>query len=287
MKQRQLLAVCLFCLFNFFAAAQDTLPKFTVREISKGKVQVSWINTFDKLVQLTVQRSFDSTKFFRTIFSSQSPWLPQNGFVDNNAVPGYKMFYRILYVFEGGSYFFTTSKSPSVYVPIKVIPVTPPDEPEKINPVPTPIPTPVTPEKRMVKIYKRTKDTLITEIEFKEYKRFKDSVNKNTKDTVVFNSDDDEAIIKPYIPKPVWKPSTYIFTNDKGYVKVILPLAKQKRYRILFFEESGTELFEIKHVKEPELLLDKTNFIRAGWFLFELYEDDKLKEKNKFYLWKD
>ena len=56
---------------------------------------------------------------------------------------------------------------------------------------------------------------------------------------------------------------------------------------MFFYEEDGTELFRIKTIKEPELILDKTDFIHAGWFSFELFEDDKLKERNKFYLSKD
>ena len=39
--------------------------------------------------------------------------------------------------------------------------------------------------------------------------------------------------------------------------------------------------------KETALTLDKTNFYHAGWFTFELYNDEKLVEKHKFYLAKD
>jgi len=35
------------------------------------------------------------------------------------------------------------------------------------------------------------------------------------------------------------------------------------------------------------LTLDKSNFIHAGWFKFELYEDGQLKEKNKLLIPKD
>ena len=38
---------------------------------------------------------------------------------------------------------------------------------------------------------------------------------------------------------------------------------------------------------EVSLKIDKSNFYRAGWFKFELYEDGKLMGKNKFYLEKD
>lgn len=274
MKKKFLFIAILFIIGIVTVHAQDTLPNFTVRNVGAGKAQISWINNFEKVVQLTVQRSFDSSKFFRTIFSSQSPWLPQNGFIDNNLPDGYKVYYRIQYVFDGGAYFFTKAKSPAIYkspvIPDDVDPVDPPKKDEV----------------RIVKIYRRTKDSLVTTINYKEYRHFKDSVSRTTKDTLYYY-DNDEVIIKPYIPKPIWKASTYVYTNDKGYVKVILPLAKQKHYRIVFFEENGNELFQIKHVKEAELLLDKVNFIHAGWFSFELYEDEKLKEKNKFYLWKD
>ncbi|MBC7587001.1 MAG: hypothetical protein H7178_01475 [Chitinophagaceae bacterium] len=275
-KKRFLLAIFFIICFDA-AMSQDTLPNFTVRTFGNGKAQVSWINSFDKIVQLTVQRSFDSTKFFRTIFSSQSPWLPQNGFIDNAIPAGYRVFYRIQYVFEGGSYFFTKSLSPTVYKPLKVAGTD--DEPEPSKPLKPG-------EKRMVKIYKRNKETFVTELEYNEYKKFRDSIAKNTKDTLYYTNND-EVVIKPFVPKQTWRPSSNIFTNDKGYVNIVLPLAKQKHYRIVFLEENGSEIFQIKHVKEPELVLDKANFIHAGWFFFELYEDDKLKEKNKFYLWKD
>ena len=38
----------------------------------------------------------------------------------------------------------------------------------------------------------------------------------------------------------------------------------------------------LKEVKEKEFKIDKANFYAAGWFKFELYEDGKLIEKNKF-----
>jgi hypothetical protein len=40
-------------------------------------------------------------------------------------------------------------------------------------------------------------------------------------------------------------------------------------------------------VKEVQLVLDKADFIHAGWFSFDLFEDGKLKEKNRFYIPKE
>lgn len=292
-----LFLLCISFLITKQSFAQDTLPNFTVRELAKGKMQISWINTHNNLVQIVVQRSYDSTKYFRSIFSSQSPWLPQNGFVDNNAAKGYKVFYRVQYVFEGGAYIITKSKSPDNFIPIKVVRVNNNDD-ENTEPTveskenkgnsdnkdkkePTPKPT------RTIKIYKVSKDTLIATIDYKDYKRYRDSITKNTKDTIQRTYDDDEIIIKPYIPKPVWKASTYIFTNEKGFIRIIVPQAKLRKYKVLFFEENTDFLFEIKYLKEQDLVLDKSNFYKSGWYFFELYEDEKLIEKNKFFVGKD
>ncbi len=269
---------------SYEVKSQDTLPNFTVRELAKGKVQVSWVNPYNKVVQMIVQRSFDSTKYFRSIFSSISPWLPQNGFVDNNVPIGYKVYYRVHYVFEGGEYFFTPSKSPQNYTPIKVSKINDDEENEGNKKDSS---NKVTTTKREIKIYRNNRDTLINTIDYKNYKRYKDSINKNTKDTIQYTEYDDEIIIKPYIPKPVWKASTNIFTNDKGFIRIVLPLAKQHRYKIIFYNERNEQIFTIKHVKEVDLILDKSNFKSAGWYFFELYENDKLKERNKIFVGKD
>ena len=94
--------------------------------------------------------------------------------------------------------------------------------------------------------------------------------------------------IKPTIPRRNdFIPSFYVYTNKDGYLFINLPDADKKKYHIKFYEEDDTFLFELKTIKEPALTLDKANFLHAGWFKFELYNDDKLVEKNKFYLAKE
>ena len=46
-------------------------------------------------------------------------------------------------------------------------------------------------------------------------------------------------------------------------------------------------LFELTEIKDPSLIVDKTNFQHAGWFRFELYDGDQLKEKNKLFIPKE
>lgn len=109
----------------------------------------------------------------------------------------------------------------------------------------------------------------------------KNSVIDKIKDTMNFG-------IKPGIPKRSdFIPSFYVYTNKDGYLFINLPDAGKKKYHIKFYEDDDSFLFELKNIKEPALTLDKTNFMHAGWFKFELYNEDKLVEKNKFYLPKE
>jgi hypothetical protein len=87
--------------------------------------------------------------------------------------------------------------------------------------------------------------------------------------------------------QPDFVSSFYVYTNKDGYVFINLPDAEKQKYRIKFFEEDESFLFEIKTIKQTGLTLDKANFMHAGWFLFELYNDEKLIEKHKFYLAKE
>lgn len=284
-----------FVLMYSFSFSQDTLPNFTLQDFGNTKIQISWMNPFQNLNQVSVQRSYDSIRLFQTVFSSQSPNLPQNGFTDNGSAPGVKVFYRIFYVKEGGDYAYTKSYSIKPSISKKAIADNnlSVNDKKRINTdqliIDNSNTTPATakiPEIRFINIYDKNKDSLLYVLEYGDYKKFKDSIIRKTKDTI-FALNNFEVVWKKYVPKYVWKPSSYVFTSNDNYVKLSLPYSKEHKYKVKFFEENGSELFEIKHVKEDILTLDKTNFIHAGWFFFELYEDDLLKEKNKFYLESD
>ncbi len=105
---KRFISLVIIVLISGRLLAQDTLPHFTIVERA-DKVVISWVNAFQSLVQLNVQRSFDSLKYFSTVYSATSPQLPQNGFTDKK-MPTNRVFYRIFYVLEGGTYFFTDIK---------------------------------------------------------------------------------------------------------------------------------------------------------------------------------
>ncbi len=89
--------------------AQDTLPKFSVRNIGNKRIIVDWVNTFEVTKQISVQRSFDSLKNFKTVLTVPDPTNPQNGYADTKADNDH-MFYRLYILLDNGVYLFSASK---------------------------------------------------------------------------------------------------------------------------------------------------------------------------------
>jgi hypothetical protein len=50
------------------------------------------------------------------------------------------------------------------------------------------------------------------------------------------------------------------------------------------YQDDDQLLFEMKNIREKELLIDRSNFHKSGWFRYELVQGDKIVEKNKFYI---
>ncbi|MCW3080953.1 hypothetical protein [Segetibacter sp.] len=265
------------------AFSQDTLPKFTLTERG-DKVTISWKNPYLRMVQLNVQRSYDSLKNFSTVYSATSPELPQNGYTDPRPATS-RTFYRIFYVLEGGSYFFTRSKRATGATSVAV---TTTDNSRDLgnardltngafnNVVPG--------DKRIISI--KIKDSIFKKLSVNAFRSFRDSIVRQTKDTI-YSINDSVIGVSPYVVVEVFKTSSYIYITRDGYINVSVPQVNEKKYNVKFFEENGTALFEIQMVKESPLILDKSNFIHSGWFLFELYEDNKLKEKNRLFVPKE
>jgi hypothetical protein len=129
-------------------------------------------------------------------------------------------------------------------------------------------------------------DSVIVQLNYTGYKRFRDSIVNYTRDTL-FSLTDADVLIRYFNNNIHWVPSIHVFTNGDGFVQIYLADAAQKNYRLRVFDEGHQPVFNIQHVKEAQLLLDKTNFVHSGWFYFELYENDRLSERSKFYVPKD
>src|ERR1700712_5573631 len=293
---RQFGIFLLICSLSFVAAAQDTLPSFSLVNKGNNRIIVSWNNPYDKAIhQLSIQRSLDSTKNFKSILTLPDPTVPQNGFADTKA-PSDHMFYRLYILLDSGKYVFSKSKKPildtvRVKEPPKETKVVeqqpvyePPPKKEVAEPIIAEEPKATAPvKKEVVKpevikpkeiperiIYIKKRDTLIGQIGEKSVRHFRDSVAVRTKDTLTYNTAD-TILIKPFVPKEVYKPSKFVFTEKDGNVKIALPLAAEKKYTIKFFNDQNIPALEIKQIKDSVLILDKSNFMHAGWFKFELY----------------
>jgi hypothetical protein len=103
-------------LFSFssclYLQAQDTLPRFSVKNVGNNRFVISWTNTFETIKQISIQRSFDSTNNFKTILTVPDATTPQNGFVDTKATNDH-MFYRLYILLEKGVFLFSDAKKPA------------------------------------------------------------------------------------------------------------------------------------------------------------------------------
>lgn len=265
------LIICLALVsFGYGVRGQDTLPHFSVIN-RNGKVILSWVNNFPLIKQLSIQRSPDSLKGFKTILTLPDPTSVTNGFLDNNA-PNDSSYYKLYILLDKGAYIFSKSQKPHKYIPPPIV--------------------------------KTPQPPIQKEESFSHPLETAAKANPNATQPED-NGDSPEAATKTYQPasaattadkkrsdglKPVninlsrpatFRPSGFVFTNADGDITIVLPPDRLENFKIRFYEANGEPLFEINQVKASLFTLDKSNFLHAGWFSFELFEGGQLKEKNK------
>lgn len=106
----------LFVLFIIATAcnllhAQDTLPKFSVKNAGNNRVIIGWVNNFENIRQISIQRSFDSISGYKSILTVADPTTQQNGYADMKATNDH-MFYRLYILLDKGVYLFSDAKKP-------------------------------------------------------------------------------------------------------------------------------------------------------------------------------
>lgn len=104
-----LLLICVTAGMRLYA--QDTLPKFSVRNVGNNRIIIGWTNTFQTIKQISIQRSLDSLQGYRTVLTVADPTAPQNGFADTKAINDH-MFYRLYIMLDKGIYMFSDAKRP-------------------------------------------------------------------------------------------------------------------------------------------------------------------------------
>ena len=73
-----------------------------------------------------------------------------------------------------------------------------------------------------------------------------------------------------------------IVRQKNGDIVIALPPNAMGRYKLRFFDEKETLLFEIRQIRDPVLIIEKYNFGHAGLFMYELFRDNGLVEKGTF-----
>lgn len=292
------LYILLFCSLHVTLRAQQVLPGITVKDMG-GKILVSWKNEYIlPLKTINIQRSYDSLKKYSTIGSVLNPQNKENGFADANA-PYNKMYYRVFIAFEGGTYiiseavrpskdssatnFLSTIKyswqiDPSLVEIKKTVPKE--DKTEAKHPELPNMQIPNIPPWIFI-----NPSISINPSIFSPQPAIPNPTIPNPKPTVPATS------VPATVPVPVAPVYTYpsksIYTSKDNNVVLHLPQAAIKKYKIAFYNELEQPLFELSNLKEEYLIIEKVNFLRSGWILFDLFENDKLIEKNKFFIPKD
>jgi len=98
---------------------------------------------------------------------------------------------------------------------------------------------------------------------------------------------EDSTINIPPAGSDINYPSKRIYTARDNSIVIYLPDAAAKKYSAKFYDEHEKLAFELTRLREEYLILEKVNFSHSGWYRFELYEDGKIIEKNKFFVPRD
>jgi hypothetical protein len=273
-RPQRVLLMLIFSALKMTVSGQTTLPNFQVIQ-RNGVNIISWNNEIKEITQLIIQRSVDSLAGFRSIVSMPDPTSLTNGFVDRKS--GSKLFfYRIFYVMPGGRYVFTESQKPKVEIPPPFIQPT-----IKKQPTPNPASVIVTTDPPITKkevqvIIKKQPDTAVSRLSLVYQKIGLSQYNWRTitilpKTENILN--DDTFVL-----------SSLIYTNGEGNLIISLPDAPKNRFTLRVFREDKSLLFEMKQIRENQLLIDRSNFHNSGWFRYELREGERIREKNRFYI---
>lgn len=276
MLKKILLIFLTICFVAGPLMAQDTLPRFSLINAGNNRIIIGWVNTLPNVKQISIQRSYDSLNGYISILTVADPTTVQNGYLDARA-PNDHMFYRLYIMLDKGNYLFSKAKRPARDTTQRV------SARDSIN-----------------------RDKLRSDFNLDIKGKPDNVLNMDGRPLIP-----DSMRIKPVVLKlngfpgtldtvqsptgvPIRKktesfiPSLYVFTCRDGYVCIKLPDSdKPKKFSIRFYDQDESLLFELKDLKEKEFKIDKANFYHAGWFRFEIYEDDRLFEKHKFYLEKD
>lgn len=280
-----------------------------------GKTIIGWVNPNPDIRQLVIQRSKDSLQGFKSIQSMPDPTAYTNGYVDKPADSA-TYFYRLFGAYPGGRYFFTESKKPAPDPLQQVQNVPQPDskQPSQSNEVsssftkPNDVKKETVPEKKQpafpiqntppnenIKVIPVATQVVKTDSASKSITSVNNIASRERNierirpvPTAFVKIEGIKKMEKPFIADSsilnLYEPSGFIYANKEGNLVMVLPEPARKHFTLKVSREDGTIVFVMRNIKESELLIDRSNFFHSGWFNYELSENGKTREKNKFFI---
>jgi len=252
--------------------SQPALPDFSIKKGEKDQRVLAWRNSFGKAVTvLNIQRSADSVRDFRTVYSAQHPELEVNAWTDTKPIPGMD-YYRIFYTLTTGMYYFTKAqKIVTAYISDNLF--------------------------NNIASYKNVyiEGDVNGILSQQNFRRLSDSLLANTSDSLLYKSDS-TVIYKKYNTIIAMASgsgfaaggtfiSNYIYLNMDGNIVIHLPENEVYRYSMNIYDIGGTSvLYKIDHFISPDIILSKSSFIRSGYYPYELFKDGKLQERNNLFV---
>ena len=267
-------------LIHFGLNAQPVLPQFAVIKLNNDRILVQWKNTDTTLRQISIQQSSDSLQGFRTLLTMPDPTTPENGTVINRPGAG-QMYYRLYLMYPRGRFFFTKVLFPAA-----------PQQPSlnKIS-INQPTTAPITPSPIQKPMPYVPGSSAIATVPAIEHLVKPDSVARITPklNPLPTLTPGKGIVVKRHTNLPTepkqFTPSLTVYTHRDGYVFIQLPVTVNlTNTQIRFFTEEGQALFELTNPALRSFRIDKSNFYRAGWYRFEIWQKGKMTESNRFFL---
>ena len=250
----------------------QSLPSFQVTA-EKNSTTISWSAPTEKLSLLVIQKSLDSLNGFKSIASMPDPNTPVNGYVDKNNVD-LNYYYRIFYAGSNGKYYFSDSKKAFLKISQPIVQSIPTTDHQKTlvtrenkeNAIPAlPIAIPIDTVESIAR-----KMLIGSVIPLKE-----DTINTGFHIHLITEKIEQESNLTT---------NPFLFVSKDNHLMLILPETHKRKFQLQVWKEDGTHVFNMKNIKDAQLLIDKSNFIYSGWFTYEISEGDRLKEKGKFFI---
>ncbi|MDE1191667.1 MAG: hypothetical protein PW786_05970 [Arachidicoccus sp.] len=262
------IAIIFLALFFITGAySQEPLPDFSIKKGVQNQKVISWRNNFGSMVSyMTIQRSNDSVKNFMTLYAVTNPTLQVNAYTDVRPVPSMD-YYRIYYQLKNGSYYFTKAKKVSSgFVSAGLF-------------------------SNIAGQHVILKGDENRSVTVAGMRKISDSVLNNTTDSLFYVSDSTVnykkfnaiAVVNSAPATSLVPVSNYMFLNATGDLIIRLPEKEASDYSMIIYEPGSTAvLYKIGHFSDSEIILSKSSFVHTGFYPYELFENGKLKERNRF-----